>query len=622
MSDPAPKAIFLSYARDDAAAARRLAEALRSAGLDVWFDENELRGGDAWDTKIRRQITDCALFLPIISQHTEARAKGYFRLEWKLAVDQTHLMADGIPFLAPVVIDDTKEAGASVPAEFLRVQWTRLPGALPTPQFVEQLNRLLAAPAKPSAPSVARAFQPGDPDDTGLKARATKSRLPIAAWIATAVIVLGVIATFLARRSPAPASPPIAGVPVPTPAIAPVSEARQLVAKARALYEPWDLATPDDFLLAEDLLKRAVGLDPSDAEAWTAYALVACGQRTMLDFSDTWSLAARSRAEKAIKLAPDSPQARFAWAYSLRFDPQTRDDAIRLLREEATRQPTNRVVVRTLGAALRAVGELEQSLVYFGKAAALPGNDPITHYNRGLSLERLGRFDEAEAAFDEALALAPRYPSANWSKLNLLLDIRRDLPRAKAHLAKIPPDPIVNQANALTAYQMAVYLRDPARALKVLSRANDFLVGIGPKATLTALAHRMARNEDAARTDLKAALRLVEERLTAQPNDTRMLANKAEILALQGDRTAAEPLVRDVSQRIDAGDWSVSKEQLAYLFMMVNQPDAALTALESSFVPATRGYNSKIGLRYDPAWDPLRGNPRFEALLKDPEPKR
>lgn len=54
MPDPLPKAVFLSYARDDAAAARRIAEALRSSGLEVWFDENELRGGDTWDAKIRK----------------------------------------------------------------------------------------------------------------------------------------------------------------------------------------------------------------------------------------------------------------------------------------------------------------------------------------------------------------------------------------------------------------------------------------------------------------------------------------------------------------------------------------------------------------------------------------
>jgi TolB-like protein/Flp pilus assembly protein TadD len=140
----APKgAVFLSYARDDAAAARRIAEALRASGLEVWFDENELRGGDAWDAKIRQQIDACVLFVAVISKHTQERSKGYFRLEWKLAVDQTHLLAAGVPFVAPVVIDDTPEGGAMVPPEFLKVQWMRLPGALPTPQFVEQVKRLM-----------------------------------------------------------------------------------------------------------------------------------------------------------------------------------------------------------------------------------------------------------------------------------------------------------------------------------------------------------------------------------------------------------------------------------------------------------------------------------------------
>ena len=41
------KAVFLSYAREDADAARRIAEALRSHGVEVWFDESELRGAEA-----------------------------------------------------------------------------------------------------------------------------------------------------------------------------------------------------------------------------------------------------------------------------------------------------------------------------------------------------------------------------------------------------------------------------------------------------------------------------------------------------------------------------------------------------------------------------------------------
>jgi TolB-like protein/Flp pilus assembly protein TadD len=192
MSD-AGKAVFLSYAREDTTAAGRIAEALRSQGVEVWFDQNELRGGDAWDQKIRRQIAECVLFLPIISRHTQERHKGYFRLEWKLAVEQTHQMAEGMAFIAPVVVDDTPEGGAVVPPEFMRVQWTRLPGALPTPQLVEQVKRLLDAP--PIAPAAARPAFAGT---------APRRKLP-AGLAAAAVLALAGIGYFAFRPS-APAA--------------------------------------------------------------------------------------------------------------------------------------------------------------------------------------------------------------------------------------------------------------------------------------------------------------------------------------------------------------------------------------------------------------------------------
>lgn len=40
------KAVFLSYASQDAEAARRIADAMRAFGVEVWFDQSELRGGD------------------------------------------------------------------------------------------------------------------------------------------------------------------------------------------------------------------------------------------------------------------------------------------------------------------------------------------------------------------------------------------------------------------------------------------------------------------------------------------------------------------------------------------------------------------------------------------------
>ncbi len=217
MSD-ASKAVFLSYAREDTDAARRIADALRSQGLEVWFDQNELRGGDTWDAKIRQQINDCTLFLPIISQHTQERSKGYFRLEWKLAVEQTHLMAEGVAFLAPVVIDDTRESGAVVPAEFMRVQWTRLPGALPTPQFVGQVKRLLEG-----KPLEAGRPRPATEKRGEVAAPPKKPAIPGWTWgVLTAVVVgLGVVVSVSRKAEPPPTIAP-AAAPVPkAPSLSP-----------------------------------------------------------------------------------------------------------------------------------------------------------------------------------------------------------------------------------------------------------------------------------------------------------------------------------------------------------------------------------------------------------------
>jgi TolB-like protein/Tfp pilus assembly protein PilF len=160
---PVPRAVFLSYASQDAPAARRICDALRARGLDVWFDQSALRGGDAWDASIRRQIKECALFVPVISANTDVREEGYFRLEWKLAVDRSHLMADDKAFLLPVVIDATLDANARVPERFRELQWTHLPGGEAAAEFAERVLRLLSGDAAPARPVVSARAAPAVP---------------------------------------------------------------------------------------------------------------------------------------------------------------------------------------------------------------------------------------------------------------------------------------------------------------------------------------------------------------------------------------------------------------------------------------------------------------------------
>src|SRR5262245_15876217 len=188
LADPVSAgAVFLSYTSQDAAAALRLCEGLRAAGIEVWLDQSELRGGDAWDASIRGQIKGCALFVPLISANTQARDEGYFRLEWRLGVERSQLMADDHAFLLPVVVDDTPEAAARVPAAFRERQWTRLQGGEATPEFIARVERLLAGEAVEARPPVAKAPA----------ARVAKPRSHARTWIIlTSIVAAALVAIF------------------------------------------------------------------------------------------------------------------------------------------------------------------------------------------------------------------------------------------------------------------------------------------------------------------------------------------------------------------------------------------------------------------------------------------
>ncbi len=215
MAEAPSQAVFLSYASQDAAAVRRIAEALRTAGVEVWFDQNELVGGDAWDAKIRGQIARCALFVPVISAATQARGEGYFRLEWKLAVDRSHLMAHDQPFLLPVVINDTSDAAARVPPEFRAVQWTRLPGGEMPEKFCARVQTLLSGEGRDASPR--RPLPETDPRHgrsgaTSLPPKSARRLWPLVAIVGAAAALV-VLAWWQPWRETVRTPPPLVSAP-------------------------------------------------------------------------------------------------------------------------------------------------------------------------------------------------------------------------------------------------------------------------------------------------------------------------------------------------------------------------------------------------------------------------
>lgn len=141
--EPDNSRIFVSYAREDEQAARKICEGLRELG--VWLDQAELNPGVNWDDSIQRSLEKCRVFLPVISRSSNTRREGYFFKEWRMASERSQFMPNDARFIWPVVIDDSKQVSARVPREFLKAQWTNLPGGGVTGDFFLQLKGYLSS---------------------------------------------------------------------------------------------------------------------------------------------------------------------------------------------------------------------------------------------------------------------------------------------------------------------------------------------------------------------------------------------------------------------------------------------------------------------------------------------
>jgi len=170
---------------------------------------------------IRRQIRDCALFVPIISAHTQIRTEGYFRLEWHLADQCKLLMTKNRPFLVPVCIDATAEADAEVPDSFSAVQWTRLPEGQTTTAFVDRILGLLSR--KPP-PALTANRSPGAVGAPIMTASPHFAQAPVArrlqVFLITALALIGVgyvaLDKFILSKHPRADVDAAASAPMPT----------------------------------------------------------------------------------------------------------------------------------------------------------------------------------------------------------------------------------------------------------------------------------------------------------------------------------------------------------------------------------------------------------------------
>ena len=614
MSDTG-KAVFLSYASQDAEAAKRICDALRTAGVEVWFDQNELVGGDAWDAKIRGQVKACALFVPIISAATQARLEGYFRLEWKLAAQRTHTMADAKPFLLPIVIDATRDAEAHVPEEFRAVQWTRLPGGNTPEKFCERVKKLLGGEnvsQGSSLPAVGASL-----DDARGRGRAAPLQKPSRPWLVPAILGAAAIAAVaLWRPWKNSAATPLAVAANAT--AAPVSEARKLTLQARALIDDDFMAVRENFRLADELCQRATALDPGEGEAWATWARVSSRMiSNAYDRSEPRRAAARSQMERAIRLAPDSIEAGLAVATSV-VQPPEQAERVRRLRDLLRRAPNDARIAYEL---VNDPDEAESAkrLIEF---QSLLAHDPRPLVRQAVALRDQRRLREADALLDRAQAIAPTV-GAYRVKLHLLIYLAEDLAGAKAYAEKLPVQLLTEDAIANHVAQLWLQLGEGEKALQALQRVpRDFFeetMAFIPKGFHEGWALRIAHRPTAAEAAWKTALDVVDRRLATAPNQPQLVRSKALLQALTGQAESAERNWKLYSELPDPSASKVSRNR-SELDLALGRPEDAIRGLVQLWSePGLKYFDSWLlpQIRFDPWFEPIRQDPRVQKIIAE-----
>ena len=602
----AHKAVFLSYASQDAEAAKRICEALRQAGVEVWFDQSELVGGDAWDQKIRRQIKECALFVPIITPNTNFRPEGYFRLEWKLAVDRSHLLADDHPFLFPIVIGDVADATARVPDKFRDVQWTRLRLDETPAELAARVLRLLAG--NPPGPE-----RPG-PGGASEKPLVKKSR-PAWQGIAWAAVGLFFAVIYAVHPMWTPARPKDSKPSVSAAAV-PLSEARQLVEKA------WLLANqnnPDAYRAAADLAEKATQLDSTDGEVWATAGLldIICWVQT--DSTEKREEMARTKVLRAKSLAPRSVRARLAEAKMLTeldLYPDGGAKAEAILRELNGENLTGWEATMVLGdlfLALCKQGRAFEGAKFVEQAARADAGWLNAASWAYLSVKM---FPEALAASRQQTEREPIPGLLQQVRIQL---VREDLDAALAALDQLPAAARTEEVPASARVQVAYYRRDAAQ-MQAAGRfipgdyvSNGFLEG--PKAAIDGLADFIAGRPEAAKVKWESALAGVDQRLAADRTAVSVLQWRLRLLALLGRQDEAGRTYLVLQQLHGGPGYRGESQDL----VMLGRKEEALARLEFELRQPSDLF-AHYSARFGPMYDPLRGDPRFEKLLRDTLP--
>ena len=406
-------------------------------------------------------------------------------------------------------------------------------------------------------------------------------------------------------------------------------------AKSLLLTANFSATSDPDLRKAIELLDEAVKRDPSffDAYCQLAYAHENLYAVRGSDHTPARLALAEAAVQAATRLRPDAAETHLARAQYLYYG--LRDYAGALAELEIARRalPNDPRLFELTGYILRRRGQQEEGLRNLQRAAELDPRNFDTLQQIALSYQYLGRYAEAIAALDRALAIVPDNVETRANRELYYVFWKADTrPLHQTIDAILAQGPGAIASAADTWFFCALAERDPAAAERALVALGDNPCWSEGAIYLSrsfgeGLLARMTKDEARARTAFEAARAQQEKIVQAQPDYGPALCvlglidaalGRKDLALDEGRRAIAlTPLEKDVN------NGSRVLQYFAITAAWAGDKELALQQLEAGLrAPAASQMLSYGALKLLPVWDPLRGDPRFEQIVASLAPKK
>jgi TolB-like protein/Tfp pilus assembly protein PilF len=386
----------------------------------------------------------------------------------------------------------------------------------------------------------------------------------------------------------------------------------------------------ETLLQALRFLDEAIGRDPN-------FALAYCWRATAhdnlfwfgLDRTPARAALAQASVDKALALIPDLGEAHLAQALVYYHEKRDYTRAFQELALANRTLPNSAEVTAMAGSIARRQGHWDDAVRNLEKAFELDPLNPKIVNSLSLVYDLLRRYDDEAALFERAAAANPS--TRNYSQLiHAQIELEKgDLKTARSFLTTLPADYDPDGATTWTRINLALYERDVDGAASVLaSWKKEELVGAAgrlvPVSFWQGIIARARGDGTTASEAFNRARVIVAAQLANQPDDPMLVANLGLIeAALSRKEEALREGRRAVELRPltdDADDGATVLGTLAMIYAWTGEVNSALDQL--TFLATIPSGLSFGQLKYDPAWDTVRGDPRFATMLNALQPKR